>query len=59
VIVVAVASCEVVLGIDFADAMAPSPIPSPVVAAQVTSLASVFAIYLWKRFEEGAEEQTR
>ena len=59
VIVVAVASCEVVLGIDFADAMAPSPIPAPVVAAQVTSLASVFAIYLWKRFEEGAEEQTR
>ena len=58
-IVVAVASCEVVLGFDFADAMAPSPIPSPVVAAQVLSLASVFAIYLWKRSEEGTEERER
>jgi hypothetical protein len=58
-IVVAVASCEVVLGIDFADAMAPSPIPAPVVAAQIVSLASVFAIYLWKRSEEGAEERER
>ena len=32
--------------------MAPSPIPAPVVAAQVTCLASVVGIYLWKKREE-------
>jgi hypothetical protein len=39
--------------------MAPSPIPAPVVAAQIVSLASVFAIYLWKRSEDCAEERER
>ena len=56
-IVVAVASTEVILGINFADAMAPSAIPSPVVAAQVVSLMSVFAIYTWKKTEEAAEAE--
>lgn len=51
-VLVGVASTEVVLGVDFADAMAPSPIPAPVVAAQVTCLASVVGIYLWKKREE-------
>ena len=51
-IVVGVASAEVILGIDFTEATAPSPIPPPVVAAQIVSLASAFAIYAWRKSEE-------
>ena len=49
---VGVASTEIVLGVDFAEAMAPSPIPPPVVGAQIACLVSVVAIYLWKKSEE-------
>ena len=55
ILVVAVASTEVVLGIDFTAEMAPSPIPVPVVAAQVVSLMSVFAIYVWRKTEKAEE----
>jgi hypothetical protein len=51
-VLVGVASTEIVLGVDFAEAMAPSPIPPPVVGAQTACLVSVVAIYLWKKSEE-------
>jgi len=51
-VLVGVASTEIVLGVDFAEAMAPSPIPPPVVGAQIACLVSVVAIYLWKKSEE-------
>ena len=50
-----VASAEIVLGVDFADAMAPAAIPPPVVAAQVACLFSDVAIRGWKwKTTEGA-----
>ena len=50
-ILVFVASAEIVLGVDFADAMAPAAIPPPVVAAQVACLFSNVAIRGWKTTE--------
>ena len=55
-ILVGVASTEIILGVDFADAMAPAAIPTPVVAAQVVCLLSIVTIRAWKTAEGAGDD---
>jgi len=56
VAVTCVASAEIIVGIDFPDAIAPAEIPGPIVAAQIVNLASLVGLRAWQTAEKRRDE---
>lgn len=49
--VTAIASTEIIAGIDFPNVIAPASIPAPIVYAQIINLSSLVALRAWETYE--------
>lgn len=52
VAVTAIASAEIIIGVDFPSAIAPAEIPAPILCAQVINLSSLIALRSWETYEK-------
>ena len=57
ILVCAIASVEIIVGVDFSDEVNGVEIPVPILYAQAVNIASAILLRLWERSEEEEEEE--